>query len=85
MKKESLSKVAPEIAALISKAREAQGMTQKEVSLALGYSSAQFVSNWERAQSLPPKDKLRKLADVLKINFSRLKALYVEQMASEIS
>lgn len=34
-------------------------LTQREVSLALGYSSAQFISNFERGIAVPPLKKLK--------------------------
>ena len=37
------------------------GLTQREVSLALGYSSAQFISNFERGIAVPPLKKLKVL------------------------
>ena len=35
------------------------GLTQREVCLALGYSSAQFISNFERGIAVPPLKKLK--------------------------
>jgi len=39
--------------------RTKAGLTQREVSLALGYSSAQFISNFERGIAVPPLKKLK--------------------------
>ncbi len=41
--------------------RVAKGLSQNDVSDRLGYSSAQFVSNWERGVSAPPVDRLGEL------------------------
>jgi transcriptional regulator with XRE-family HTH domain len=41
--------------------RNKASLTQREVSLALGYSSAQFISNFERGIAVPPLKKLRVL------------------------
>jgi transcriptional regulator with XRE-family HTH domain len=41
--------------------RSESKFTQREVSLALGYSSAQFISNFERGIAIPPLTKLRAL------------------------
>jgi transcriptional regulator with XRE-family HTH domain len=41
--------------------RTKAGLTQREVSLALGYSSAQFISNFERGIAVPPLKKLKVL------------------------
>lgn len=42
--------------------RKAAGFSQWEVSEKLGYSTAQFVSNWERGISSPPINVLKKIA-----------------------
>ncbi len=52
--------------------REKSGMTQREVSLALGYSSAQFISNFERGIALPPLKKLKTLHVLYKGSMSKL-------------
>lgn len=41
--------------------RSNASLTQREVSLALGYSSAQFISNFERGIAVPPLKKLKVL------------------------
>lgn len=41
-------------------------LTQDELARRLSYSSAQFVSNWERGVSLPPLDILAKLCVICK-------------------
>lgn len=52
--------------------REKSGMTQREVSMALGYSSAQFISNFERGIALPPLKKLKTLQELYKGNVAKL-------------
>lgn len=52
---------------LLKKFREMRGLTQKQVSDKLGYSSPQFVSNWERGVSMPPMNSLKKVARILKL------------------
>ena len=42
--------------------RENAGLTQCEVSSKMGYTTIQFVSNWERGLSAPPIKDLPKLA-----------------------
>lgn len=37
------------------------GLSQKEVALGLGYTTPQFISNWERGLSNPPISSIRKL------------------------
>jgi len=49
----------------LKNAREKAGLTQHDVAQQLGYSTPQFVSNWERGISLPPLDVLPRVSDVL--------------------
>lgn len=44
--------------------RKKAGLSQVDVAQKLGYSSAQFVSNWERGLAAPP---LEKLSTIIKI------------------
>ena len=44
--------------------REAKKLSQREVSDKLGYSSAQFISNFERGIAAPPLRKLKVLIDL---------------------
>jgi transcriptional regulator with XRE-family HTH domain len=46
----------------LKKCRTKAGLTQSEVADHLGYTSPQFVSNWERGVALPPLDAMPKLA-----------------------
>lgn len=54
-------------------------LTQREVSIALGYSSAQFISNFERGITPPPLKKLVKLADIYKFQATELVDLLVDE------
>jgi transcriptional regulator with XRE-family HTH domain len=47
------------LGAYLQTMRTKAGLTQREVSLALGYSSAQFISNFERGIAVPPLKKLK--------------------------
>lgn len=42
--------------------REKSRLSQAEVAYKLGYTSPQFISNWERGLSTPPIQMLKKLA-----------------------
>jgi transcriptional regulator with XRE-family HTH domain len=58
--------------------RASSGFTQSEVASKLGYSSPQFVSNWERGLANPPIPILRELTKLYKVSademFRRLMA-----------
>ncbi len=47
--------------------RQRAGLTQHDLASKLSYTTAQFISNWERGISLPPLDVLPKLSYLCKI------------------
>jgi transcriptional regulator with XRE-family HTH domain len=51
----------------LQKMRCAAGKTQREASLHLRYSSAQFISNFERGIAVPPANKLKALFTLYKV------------------
>lgn len=53
-------------------------LTQREVSEELGYSSAQFISNFESGIASPPLSKLTRLVELYKIPVERLISLILE-------
>lgn len=52
----------------IRKKRVEKGLTQTQVSKALGYSSSQFISNIERGLASPPFKALKKLMGILDLD-----------------
>ncbi len=46
--------------------REQAGLSQVQLSEALGYTTPQFISNWERGVSHPPVSQIKKIATLLK-------------------
>lgn len=58
-----------EMGSLIKKARQHAGLTQAALAKRLGYRSPQFVSNWERSESLPPIQTLPKIAKVTRTRY----------------
>ncbi len=55
---------AKQLAELLKQKRIKAGLSQRDVSNALGYSTPQFISNWERGVSTPPMDAMPKLAEL---------------------
>lgn len=53
---------------LLKESRVKAGLSQKDVSNTLGYSTSQFISNWERGVSQPPIAVVKKLGVVYKMN-----------------
>lgn len=60
------------LANYLKEARIKAGLTQSDVSEALGYTTPQFVSNWERGVSQPPIDVLKKIARLYKVSDEEL-------------
>lgn len=65
--------------------REKRGLTQKDVADALRYSSAQFVSNWERGISLPPLNILPRLAAVLSLSDKQCIDLFLKYQYAKLN
>lgn len=63
-------------------ARTQAGLRQSDVASALGYKSAQFVSDWERDVSSPPGYVLRKLAEMYDLS---MEEIYDSLVATRIS
>lgn len=55
------------LAQFLKDKRVASGMSQKEVADKLGYSTPQFISNWERGVSSPPINALKQLGVMYKV------------------
>lgn len=53
------------IGTFLKSRRIERGLTQAELAKALGYSSPQFVSNWERGLCLPPLNIAPILVEIL--------------------
>ena len=57
------------------------GLSQKDVSKALGYQTGQFISEWERGVRSPPGATLRKLVDLYEISVAEFyEVLRTEQI-----
>ncbi|MGZ3650969.1 MAG: helix-turn-helix domain-containing protein [Bdellovibrionota bacterium] len=52
--------------------RKKAGLTQRQVSDALGYSSSQFISNFECGIAVPPLRKLKTMVDLYNMDVSEL-------------
>ncbi len=58
-------------------AREAAGLTQAGAAKSLGYSTPQFVSNWERGLCNPPHSELKKLCKLYKLEREDLAKIWL--------
>lgn len=69
---------------MIQQRRVQIGKTQKQVAVDLGYTTPQFVSNWERNLSYPPVNKLEALAKSLRMKADDLKEAYIESKTNNL-
>lgn len=58
--------------------REQAGLSQGDVAEKLGYSTSQFISNWERGLSGPPLKVLRQVSDLYGVSPENLFNLLLE-------
>lgn len=54
------------------------GFTQKELARKLGYTTGQYVSNWERGFCAPPLNAATRITKLLKIPPKKYKQLLVD-------
>lgn len=71
------------IGELIRKKREELGLTQCELGDKIGI-SGQFISNIERLESLPPKQKIHRIMTILKIKRYNMMSIMKQEYANKI-
>lgn len=76
------------LADFLKSKRVVAGLSQKDVASHLGYSTSQFISNWERGISQPPLNTLRRIANLYKISpdemFNVLLRSTIEQVERDL-
>ena len=78
------SSQALKLAQFLKNKRIIAGFSQKDVATKLGYSTSQFISNWERGVSQPPLSTLRKLAEVFQINVDDMFNVLLESTIAQV-
>lgn len=73
-----------ELSAVLKSRRTASGLTQNDVAKKLGYSSPQFVSNWERGLSCPPVSAISRLSGLYKVSEKELFELILEATVNRV-
>ena len=61
------------LAKYLKEKRMASGKTQKEVAVVMGYTTPQFVSNWERGLISPPLSSISKIAELYGLTDSEIR------------
>jgi transcriptional regulator with XRE-family HTH domain len=64
----------------LKSARGAATLSQGEIAEKCGYTTSQFISNWERGVSLPPANVLGTIATAYKLSLSVLVQKWSEQV-----
>lgn len=76
------------LAKFLKTSRVNSGLSQMDVGNHLGYSTAQFISNWERGVSTPPIETIGTLAQLYKISaeelFDILQKVTLDQVANNL-
>lgn len=65
-----------DLAKFLKLIRGQSNLGQKDVALRLGYSTSQFISNWERGLSRPPIEALPILAELYQIPLRTLQEYF---------
>jgi transcriptional regulator with XRE-family HTH domain len=73
------------LADFLREKRIVSGLSQMDIAKKLGYTSAQFVSNWERGLSSPPIHTLRKLSEYYQIPPDSLFEIALKSMINEVT
>jgi len=73
-----------EFGKFLRKLRKERGITQERLAKALGYKNNSYIARIERGDFLPAKDKLKKIAKVLKVPFKELDSLLFEAKIREL-
>lgn len=60
------------------------GFTQMDVANHLGYTSAQFISNWERGISAPPVETLKKISSFYGLKLEEVYTVVLETSIRDI-
>lgn len=73
----------PRLGDFLRAAREKSGLTQREIAAQLGYSTPQFISEWERGTRSPPGSVLAKLVKIYGMSLRRFyDVILAEQIRS---
>lgn len=67
-----MEEIMSDLGTYLQEMREKAGLSQKSIANKLGYTTPQFISNWERGISTPPPAAIRKLAKLIHIDSEKL-------------
>lgn len=73
------------LAEFLKQKRVTAGLSQRDVADKLGYSTPQFISNWERGVSHPPISALKKLGELYKVSAEDLFEVTLDATVHEVT
>lgn len=85
MKLSTRSGLHQELGRFLRSKRVSAGFTQAEIADRLGYSSPQFISNFERGLCSPPLKNLRSLVKIYRIDAQELIRLIIDEQKQVLS
>lgn len=74
----------PRIGKIVKEARQGKGITQQELSLALGYTNCQYLSNFERGTSTMSAENLGKICAILEIPDDYIQTILVDEYSKKL-
>lgn len=73
------------LAEFLKNRRVQKGLTQSAVAEKLGYTTSQFISNWERGISSPPMKTLKKLSKMYGVSPEEVYEIVLEVSVQEVT
>lgn len=73
------------LAEFLKNRRIQKGLTQSAVAEKLGYTTSQFISNWERGISSPPMKTLKKLSKMYGVSPEEVYEIVLEVSVQEVT
>lgn len=61
------------------KERKQAGVSQGKISKSMGWSSPQFVSNWERGLSYPSQESLKTICDKFSMDYDKMVSIILKE------
>lgn len=69
----------------LKNSRVAAGLSQRDVSEKLGYTTSQFISNWERGLSTPPNKSVKKLVELYNVPMEEFLDLLLRETLHQVT
>lgn len=74
-----------QLGAFLRESRMKAGLSQMQVAKKLGYTTAQFISNWERGVSEPPLKALKTLARIYSVSMDEIFQLILRSTIEKVT